>query len=350
VLGYRVFISHSHDDEKDAVQIEKHLRRIGFRPIRMADLKGFHVFPQHIRDGIAYAHAFMPLLTTRSETRPWVQQEIGYAMGLEVPVVPVAIGQMPAELAFVRDVKVLQLDPDLANLESDLTGDKIAWAVGGSPAPFAPYYFAESQLARSGMLADLARRIISFRGRDLSEDDRIRHRAGLTSFSNPVDMPLEDVSWGHRYGIGDLAEPYCRALQDECLTLRDYATIAGCDLIVDISGDAAGRGSPARLEGLAVLRRFLLQMPEGMVRIVNQPRRRPDNLLLVGDWFVAESATLDTHAGYSNTVFTRHAPTVLDRIARFDRQFNALLTQTVQSNRPSVQAAIELIEAEMGQA
>jgi len=47
------------------------------------------------------------------------------------------------------------------------------------------------------------------------------------------------------------------------------------------------------------------------------------NLIIVGDWFASEAVVPLYHTGgYERTLFTRHAPTILNIIDRFDQDFD----------------------------
>ncbi len=93
--GYRVFLSYSHQDLKLVTVIEAVLKRNGLSPMWDEHFlygQGFH---EQIKNFIAHAHVFLPILTPTASHRNWVHQEIGYAMALNVPVLPVTIGEIP---------------------------------------------------------------------------------------------------------------------------------------------------------------------------------------------------------------------------------------------------------------
>ena len=49
-----------------------------------------------------------------------------------------------------------------------------------------------------------------------------------------------------------------------------------------------------------------------------------ESLTILGDWFAAESVTARHGQGYLQTIFTRHAPSMLSRIEAFDAEFQEL--------------------------
>lgn len=82
--GFRIFLSYAHADIDRIERIDLVLRDMGLIPIWDKDIPVGRVFDDVIRSQIARAHVFMPLLTLNSVGRPWVHQEIGYALGIGV--------------------------------------------------------------------------------------------------------------------------------------------------------------------------------------------------------------------------------------------------------------------------
>ena len=64
-----------------------------------------------------------------------------------------------------------------------------------------------------------------------------------------------------------------------------------------------------------------------------------DNVLIVGDWFYCSSVAPSVEGGYRQTIFTRHAPTMQERIEEFDQEFKSLL-----AGRPTQRAKQDIIE------
>ncbi len=86
--SYRVFISHSHKDRRLVKNIVKALEGNGLKPMWDRNFMSGHGFHEQIKNFIAHAHVFMPFFTEASSKRGWVHQEIGYAMALNVSVLP----------------------------------------------------------------------------------------------------------------------------------------------------------------------------------------------------------------------------------------------------------------------
>ena len=84
-------------------------------------------------------------------------------------------------------------------------------------------------------------------------------------------------------------------------------------------------------------------MPDELIRVIVSPDARAANLTLVGDWFSAESLSPKAGEGHRQTVFSWHAPTVLQALRRFDAEFEALAAENPHA--PSRQAALAQIDA-----
>lgn len=109
---YRVFISYSHKDQDLARRLKEHLLSEGLFPITDHEIRVGEAFSEEIREMIECAHVFMPLVTVNANKRLWVQQEIGYAAALHVPVCPVAVGNLPSGMAeHIQGMHVLMLRP-----------------------------------------------------------------------------------------------------------------------------------------------------------------------------------------------------------------------------------------------
>src|SRR2546427_6864638 len=115
---FRVFVSYSHEDRKLALKVVETLQAMGLEPVWDKDIRPGTAFSDAIRELIAHAHVFMPLITKNSQKRPWVHQETGYAIALNVPVLPVAIGNLPGEM--IAQLQAVSVREDLAELEDRL--------------------------------------------------------------------------------------------------------------------------------------------------------------------------------------------------------------------------------------
>ena len=103
---YRVFLSYAHADRAVVEQVSSLLQGLGLVPVWDRNIRPASRFTDFIRDSIDTAHVFMPLLTEHALQRPWVHQETGYALGRDVPVLPLAVGGVPGEM--IAELHALQ--------------------------------------------------------------------------------------------------------------------------------------------------------------------------------------------------------------------------------------------------
>ena len=106
----RVFISYAREDQSTVEKISEVLISQGISPLYDATLNLGIGFPDQIIERIAHAHVFVPLLTPNAATSNWVHQEIGCAVALRVPIVPVAIRCDPGE--FIYGIQGVRLEDD----------------------------------------------------------------------------------------------------------------------------------------------------------------------------------------------------------------------------------------------
>ena len=334
---YRVFLAYSHEDVDLALQVVGLLERIGLRPVWDKDLWPGAPFTDEIKKGIAHAHVFLPLLTKASAKRPWVHQEIGYAMGLDVPVLPVAVGKLPGEM--IQELQAVAISPDLHDLDDRLTARTVEHVVTRAQAASqATFRCAELPEERTRLLADYARTVL-----ELGGHGRVRQSGAFSSFCLP-NKTIRHPIWARREGRLPRSDAYHKLQREERIVLEEHAREAGCDLVIDLTVTLEQQGPGAREARLETLLAFLESMPDEKARVVVRDRTEPGNLLIVGDWFVAESMTPRPGAGYLQTVFTRHAPAVLDRLRQFDEEFDELLEETGTDPSSSRLAAIARIK------
>src|SRR4051812_10661083 len=111
---YRAFISYSHGNEKEFRAVLRTLERRGLHVWSDRELTAGAGFTEQIRLRITHSHLFVPILTPESHKRGWVHQEIGFAVAMRVPVVPICIGRLPDGMIQMNQAVVLR------NLADDL--------------------------------------------------------------------------------------------------------------------------------------------------------------------------------------------------------------------------------------
>lgn len=340
---YRVFISYSHDDVAIAAQVRARLEEVGAVPMSDVDIVGGTRFGDEIRRQISFAHAFVPILTANSKSRPWVHQEIGYAIGLSVPVLPLALDELPAGMA--DEIQAVRVKPDLSDLPQKLTSAALEHSVTQSQeAATAAFEFAGRIYQRTAKFNTYARALLKRPG-----PQRIRQRAAFSSFSIP-SRGVRDPAWNEREGEERLGDEVREVLRQERDLMERHAREAGCDLILDPTvmhekpRDAAAPPvplPPGTRARIGVLRDFLASMPPEKLRVVLHKGRVHDSMMAIGDWVVAEAVVPHYKlGGYQKTAFTRHAPTVLSRIEEFDRDLTEALADADLSPQESRDAAV----------
>ncbi len=390
---YRVFISYSHGDAELASFVETHLRSEGLFPITDHEIRIGEAFSEEIREMIECAHVFMPLVTPNANKRLWVQQEIGYAAALHVPVCPIAIGDLPAGMTEqIQGIHLAAEGDDLPKMEAieavvrerlkcETIDDLVRRArrrTRQGRYDCAMYWNERQELLVA--LTEAARReackLLRHREPDKPFDRniwRLRQRTGFGSFSIP-DAGVDSPAWMTRDHNRYHTQHERRLLRRERQVMEDYMQCFGCDLIIDpripigagsapentggqtAPDSAAASGDPRagdpqfkhsplrtafRIRLLADFVEHHLDDDKLRVVIPKQKGAITTNLVIVGDWFATEAVVPHYRGGgYERTMFTRHAPTVLNMIDRFEQDFRDCL-DGADSTAEAVRAAKE---------
>ena len=337
----RIFVSYSHEDVEIYKAVCATLRTAGLSPVSDADLRPGQGFTEQIQAGISHAHVLVPILTPRSHGRGWVHQEIGFAVALKIPYVPICVGNLPDGM--IAASQGIVLHETLADLAEKLSAVDFAGAVdraGKQAVP--PILVADEPETRAQAIQEYADAAFLSVG-----PQRIRISGGLSSFSLPDEEP-DHERWSAAYGKLPRSQFSYRLIRNEHLALKKHAVQAGLSLVANIGLDLdEHRGPGVTRTRLGLLHAFLsssaLSDDKLQIAIVrNQP---PDVTLAVGDWFIAESRAARAVRGVLHTVFMAHAPTVRQRIFHFDRRLSSILEGERIEARHSRQHALKLIEA-----
>ncbi len=330
---FRVFVSYSHVDKLLVEQIVMKLDSMGFLPLWDKDINPGKPFTQEIKELIARSHLFLPVITSHSSQRPWVHQETGFAIALNIPVLPICIGETPSEM--IAEVQAITVKENLTDFVEQLSRVDLMHLVVPKPEkPFGVMAIAETAEQRPQYIVQYANWVS-----ELGEYGLLRTQARFTIFSVP-DEEVNAPIWDHREG--DAKRPISlRQLQrNERQILESHARMAGCRLIIDPSASTfQAQGSEARKARLKVLLKFLKSMPKDKLAIAVSPRAQDTSLTMVGDYFTAESMAARP-GGYVHTVLNSHPPTVLQRIQRFDKLFEEIQIQ----NPVTIEEVIQYIE------
>lgn len=342
---YRVFVSYSRQDRDLVLMIVKILEDNGLKPMWDQDFQHGSGFDDQIKNFIAHAHVFLPVLTKTSDERKWVHHEIGYAMARNIPVLPVAVGMAPGEM--IQRLHALRLgEHPEQQLRRHLSREAIAALVQRRSAPkFALYQCAEFGEDRAEMITKYCNDVV-----DLGVYDLFRQKGALSSLHIP-SKTINHPVWKARYGGTDRGPVHCRLQRDERLAVEAHARYAGCKLIVNPYIQYQKWGATARIVRLECFIEFLESMPDSKCQVAFNPDMDHDqSITLLGDWFVAESVSAQIGQGYRQTIFTRHAPSLTGKIEAFDQEFQEMLEMcgwTAENSRAKAISAIREILADL---
>lgn len=332
---FRIFISYSHEDAAIAAKACGALADLGLKPLWDQSIRPGVAFTDAIKSYIHHAHLFMPLITESASRRPWVHQETGYAMALNIPILPVAVSSVPGEMA--AQLQAVVVENDLSDF-SDKIGALDLEQIVLTPQDqmLSSVQVSDWAEKRTELLAKDARRVM-----ELGAHGRVRQRALLSSFSIPDKDPSHPI-WTRRDGEDHYGAYYHALQREERRALQVHAQAAGCDLIIDPDFCFERHGKVATQTRLQILVEFIERMPDDKLRIVITPVARQGNLTIVGDWFIAESMT--PRESHRQSVFNWHAPSVLQSVRRFDAQFQELCAENAVDPKKSRGIAFERIK------
>jgi hypothetical protein len=340
---FRIFISYAHADKKAVEDIDTILRGEGLTPVWDKEVKPGTLFTDSIKRQIATAHLFMPLLTQSSQTRPWVHQEIGFAIGIDVPVLPIALHQLPGEM--VAAIQAVSVKEDLSDLADSLRRADIEALI--------LRHVSESELQRLGIsnrVADYSEERTSLLvtyAEGIREPAYVRQRALFSSFSIPDAFP-GDRAWDVIELVSRRSEFHRSLLRRERRALVKHARASGCSLIicpfVEPTGPGGAAAHKAQREELLA---FLGSMSDDKLTVAIAERGIEGHLNLLGDWVGAKALPPLPGADYRQTSFTQHAPTVLSWLRDFDHELEGILGAAGITADQSRRFAMARIEASL---
>lgn len=324
---YRIFLSYSHQNMHLAEKIADILEKNGLNPIWDKHLTFGRGFQDQIKKFIANSHIFIPLITEQSSLRGWVHQEIGYAMAHNIPVLPVTQkGILPGEM--INELQAIKINT--TNLDEKDLKRKLSWEninsiilseeTGSKPMYECAYYHQE----RTMMLVEYAKSISEL----FSDHEAVFRQIGaLSSFHLPLNSPTNKI-WKVRKGEESVAEFENKWLRKERVELEKLGRKWGFRIIIDPYLDFSQykeKANQVRISRLTTLLYFFLSLDDKKSEkygvVISDKIERNRNLILVGDWFMAESLTGRAGKGYQQTILSRHALAVKEQIELFDAEF-----------------------------
>ena len=335
---FRAFISYSHDDlplVERLVEILEH--ELGIIPTYDVDIHPGTSFSEAIRGLIARSHLFIPVITNRSHNSYWVNQEIGYALALSIAILPIAIKEDHAPSGMSEMIAHLQAiitQPDFTNLPAQLRELKLTQLIAPTDwQPTSMVEIADWPETRTEVLIKYINWVDS-----IGKFGRVRTYGLYSSFSLP-DSELDAEIWN---AFGKTSDYHRHLLREERRALERHARVSGCSLIINPQPIAGA--PPDSQPRLIILKEFLESMDDDKVTIVISPSQQYENIIIVGDYFAAESM-VHRPGGYRQTLFHSHAPSVFRHISKFDQRLAALLKGQNLEPKDSRRAAIEKLSA-----
>jgi hypothetical protein len=343
----RVFVSYSHPDRLLVERLVKVLDQAGVAPMWDNDLVPGTGFSEQIQRFITNSHVLLPVLTPASAERPWVHQEIGFALALGKAVLPVSTGGAP--LGIISTIQTMQLREDLADAPAKLSAECFRRLMDGLQDRPATYECTDDNAQRAQLLARYAENVAA-----ISQYGQVRQMASLTSFQLP-DRGAADPVWKKYFPANPRDHHLFGALRRERVALQKHARERGCRLILDpverledIYHEHGLSSVQARVRGLlAFLRDGSLP---NVVIAINDDAERTTSITLVGDWFSSEAVSSGGRARVSGkallreALFTRDVSVVRQQIEDFDNRLLDLLTDRgwdEESSRAKVEAYLQ---------
>lgn len=105
----RVFLSHSHKDLELANKIKEFIKSKCEVYIASEDYQLGQPLPQKIEKNIKSSSYLIVLITRNGTGSDWINQEIGFAKGCKIPIIPI-VEQGIRPPAFLEGLEYLQLD------------------------------------------------------------------------------------------------------------------------------------------------------------------------------------------------------------------------------------------------
>lgn len=331
---YRLFLSYVRKDHAIASTIVTSLAT-DFTPLWDMNIRPGREFAPEIRDMIGKSHVFVALITPEAYGHPWVHQEAGYAMALNIPILAITVGDVEAPHAMLEQFQAIRLSPDGSDVGAKLQQAGIVELIEQKAR--ASTKFVEI-IEYTGQRSEvLARHADDLWMRDMPSV--VRQRGPISTFSLPTERITAKI-WD-RFG-GDIAssQEFRKALYKERMALDRHARNAGCRLLInpELIEKTDPRALPVRIE---MLISFLEGMPDEKVLIaVVDTGFSGGSFLALGDWVMALSHA-PIKVGYRQTLFVSHAPTVLHEVTQFDEEVQATLARQKVKPRHSRRLAIQ---------
>jgi TIR domain len=338
---FRVFLSYTAKDQQFLDTVVAALHERGLCPWWDQQLEPGRLFLDEIKQKIATAHLFMPLLTSTSNRRPWVHHETGFALGVNVPVLPIVVDTLPK--ALLAGMQALVVRENLSDLKTRLLEvDLESIILPLRTRPPVLYSIADLPESRTETLVAQGTSLVPF-----VASSRIRQRALFSSFSIPDEPPTAKV-WNDLDREQPRSTHYRGLLRQERQLLERQAKRYGCTLIITPLIDPGPVGPLVHQIRVENLIRFLESIEEDLVDIVFADSFSVGNETILGDVLLGRALPPQPIRDYQQTLFTSHAPTVLQACRAFDESFrDECRRQNLPPTGLSVKKALDALQARL---
>lgn len=342
----RVFISYSHKNLALFELLKRELvENRNCIVLSDHDIEGGTPFTDSIKGRISHSHLFMPLITSEAQARPWVNQETGYAMALNIPIYPIVVGQaLPKEMTAQLQWITVRRKPGefIQDLRSRLGEHPPVRLVDKDPlGPVDMVRVADWAEQRAEWLGDYAQRVL-----DLGYTGMVRQTGIFSSFCIP-DLPTNHEAWDSRDELHERGSYLRHLLRRERQLMEQHARSSGCRLILHPSINLHHQTPGAHATRMKIVRDAILSISKdknaAKLQVVISPRPPGGNLIIVGDWFLATSAA-PRPEGYVQTLFNWHAPTARSRSKQFDQEFADLHRENGIKSTDGIPEALDELE------
>lgn len=342
MVKYRFFVSYCRGDQQFASTVVSSLQENGYEVSWDVKIEGGTPFCEGIQKAIQRVHFFVPLMTPAAWKSIWVQQEIGYAIACNVPVVPIVFDPLPQKLAMIGQVQAIVLSEHISQRKLKGIIEKQNWS--GILRQTQEKSTAVFQC--DGDHRDKSKLIVSS-AQDVAErfqSAKVMQRSTLTSFSLP--MVLEDENWQL---VHDRKKLFWLHLPER-VALEKLGKRGGYDLIIDPCYSQTGYRWDIVKAKLQTLRKFLQDNAKNQdLRVVVRQFKRSESEIIIGDHWMAHSAAVSTMATERETISTWHAPTILSYYKKFQDEFQSMFKQQTKlmGEKTSIKYAVERIDCRL---
>ena len=341
---FRVFVSYDRQDRDLSQKLKEKLEARGLEVFR-DDTIGFGaLFSDEIKDLIARSHCFLPLITQASKNSTWVYLETGYAVSLNIPIIPIVIRGTEKDLHEpLSSLNAMIVDDDFADI-NNIEEEQLNRII--TPArPVSVFEIMQWPETRTDLLVKRADRAL-----DAGNYGTIRQKAAFSTFYLPSSDFDRDL-WEKMSGTNPRSDYYQYLLSQERRSLGQHIERSKddttCKLIIDPSIKLPYCGTEAAKLRLQSLLEFLRDDKfHNKTEIVISSSAKRHHLTIVGDFFSAESH-IPSPQGYRNTIFHFHPPTVYRILRQFDQEFDELYKSQFIGGKTPKENAIDAIQKEI---